>query len=315
MQKEILKLSDVSTVLKNKKIIDMVSFSLYDSEVLGLIGPSGSGKSVLLKTISGFFKLKSGVISSENNNLTKNINYSKNIIGFCTQDSTFYENLTVRENLDYFGKLYGLDKKTLNENIHNLIDLLELNEYKNKLAKHLSGGTQRKLTIACSLIHRPKILILDEPTSGLDPVMRENVISLIKKVKKLGTSVLITSHFLDELEEICDRIAILNNGKLVVIGTINELRKYYCHLYEITIKSSPGNYSLIYQNVANKIPISNSYIKEDKLIIYTPQKYSIEDYTKYLSGFLEKIGEHIININVSEAPLEEIFKQVVKNDS
>lgn len=315
MQKEVLRLSNVSTVLKNKKIIDNVSFSLYDQEILGLIGPSGSGKSVLLKTLSGFFKLNSGTIFSENKDLIKNVNYSKNILGFCTQDSTFYENLTVNENLEYFGKLYGLSKQTLNQNIENLIGLLELKDYENKLAKHLSGGTQRKLAIACSLIHAPRILILDEPTSGLDPVMRENVISLIRKVKKLGTSVLITSHFLNELEEVCDRIAILNNGKIVAIGTIDDLRKYYYHLYEITIKSSPGNYRLIYQSIINKIPVSSSYIKEDKLIIYTPQKYSIEDYTKYISGVLEKIGEHILNINVSEAPLEEIFKQVVKNVS
>ena len=313
MPKEILKVTNLNLEIKNKLILDSINLNLYEKEIFGLIGTSGSGKSILLKSIIGLFKPKSAEIVSGEHNLIKNKKFLKNLVGLSTQEDSIYENLTIEENIKYFGKLYGIKNKIIKEKSEELIKLLELGQYKNTLAKKLSGGTIKRLNIACSLIHNPKILLLDEPISGLDPKLRENILSLIDKVRKNGTSVIITSHFINEIEPFCDRIGIIHNGKILATDSAIKLREKYSNTYEISIRSFPGRYAKIYKIAKPDLNIINAFIKNNELTMHIPKKYTINACTKYLTRLLESNNEYIIKINVSQSSLTEVFRVITKN--
>ncbi len=313
MKKEILEVKELNLEIKNKLILENINLKLHEKEILGLIGVSGSGKSMLLKTIAGLFKPKTGEITSGEHNLIRSKKFLKNLIGFSTQEDSIYENLTVEENIKYFGKLYGLKTKTIKEKSEELIPLLELGEYKNTLAKKLSGGTIKRLNIACSLIHDPKILLLDEPISGLDPKLRENILSLIDKIRKKGTSVIITSHFINEIEPFCDRIGVIQSGKILATDSAILLREKYSNTYEISIRSYPGRYKKIHSLAKPNLNVINALTKNNELIMYVPKKYTINTYTKYLTKLLEDNNEYLIKLNVSQSSLKEVFRVITKN--
>ncbi len=312
MSGNILNIKNLHVNIKNKSILENINFELYEGEVLGIIGVSGSGKSVLLKTISGFFKPK-GEIYSEQKNLLKEKKFLKKLIGFSTQEDSIYVNLTVKENIEYFGRLYGLKKKTIKERSERLIELLELEEFKNQVAKQLSGGTSKRLNMACSLIHKPRILLLDEPISGLDPKLRENVLSLVNEIRKKGTTIIITSHFINEIEPFCDRVGIIHRGKIVALDSPINLREHFSNTYEIKIRSYPGKYDKIYKVLKRKVNITNAFLKNNELVLHAPKKYTINDYAEYITKILEINNEYTIKIDVSQSPLEEIFRIVTKN--
>jgi ABC-2 type transport system ATP-binding protein len=313
MPKEILKVTNLNLDIKGKLILDDINLKLHKKEILGLIGISGSGKSMLLKTITGLYKSKTAKIKSGEHNLIKNKKVLKNLVGFSTQEDSIYGNLTVEENIKYFGKLYGIKNKTIKERSEELIKLLELDQYKKELAKKLSGGTVKRLNIACSLIHNPKILLLDEPISGLDPNLRENILSLIDKIRKTGTAIIITSHFINEIEPFCDRIGVISNGKILAMDSAIMLREKYSNTYEISIRSYPGKYKKIHKLAKSDLNVINAFTKNNELIMHVPKKYSINNYTKYLTKLLNDNKEYLIKINVSQSSLKEVFRVIIKN--
>jgi ABC-2 type transport system ATP-binding protein len=313
MPKEILNITNLDLEIKNKLILDKINLKLHEKEILGLIGTSGSGKSMLLKTIAGLFKPKKGKITSGQQNLIKNKKPLKNFIGFSTQEASIYENLTVKENIYYFGRLYGIKRDIIKNRSKELIALLELEQYKNILAKKLSGGTVKRLNIACSLIHEPKILLLDEPISGLDPKLRENILSLIDKIRKKGTSIIITSHFINEIEPFCNRVGIISKGKILAMDSAVRLREAYSNTYEISIRSYPGKYTKLYRAAKTTLDVKAAFMKNNELIMHVPKNRTINTYIKYITKLLENNKEYTIKINVSQSPLNEVFRAITKN--
>jgi ABC-2 type transport system ATP-binding protein len=178
-----------------KEVIKSTSFSVKKGEILGIIGPSGCGKSVLIKILIGFLKPDSGKIE-----IDKTLK-----IGFSMQNNSIYKYLTVKQNLKYFAKLYKVPRKGRKEMINALIKNLELEEYKKSLVKNLSGGTQKRVDIACSLLNDPAIVILDEPFAGLDPDLIKRFASFILSLKKRGKTIVISSHRISELNKISSR--------------------------------------------------------------------------------------------------------------
>ena len=217
----IITIDNVCKNYKSKKALDNVSLSIKQTELFGLLGVNGAGKTTLIKILCGLTKKTSGTITINNFNLDKEIDKIKEIIDISPQETSVANNLTVKENLEFFANIYNNnDVKTINE----IIDIFNLNEVLNQRAKSLSGGYKRRLSIAIALISKPKILFLDEPTLGLDVFARRELWNIIKKLQK-NITIILTSHYLEEIENLCDRVAILSNGKLLKTGTIEEIKQ------------------------------------------------------------------------------------------
>jgi len=202
-----------------------------ENEIFGIIGPTGVGKTTLLECIVGLLNPDEGDVYIKINenyySVLKHRNHFKPFFGFASQYPSIYNNLTVEENLKYFAALYRLRKEEANNNINYLLHLLNLQDDKKTLAGNLSGGMQKRLEIACSLIHNPKILLLDEPTADLDVISRKQIWGLIKEINKNGTTIILSSHLLQEMELLCNRVAILKSGRVVVCGTVEQIKRKY----------------------------------------------------------------------------------------
>ena len=217
---EIIKINNVSKKYKNIKALNNISLSINEGELYGLLGVNGAGKTTLLKILSGLTNQTSGdfIVDGFTN---KNMDEIKKIIDISPQESAVAKNLTVLENLKFFQDLYNQkDENYLNE----IIDDLGLSEVVNQRAKTLSGGYQRRLSIALGLISKPKILLLDEPTLGLDVIARRELWKIVNKFRGKIT-IILTSHYLEEIEALCDRVAILSKGNLLIEGTIDEIKE------------------------------------------------------------------------------------------
>ena len=216
----IITIDNVCKNYKTKKALDNVSLTIKQGELFGLLGVNGAGKTTLIKILCGLTRKTSGTITINNFNLDKEIAEIKEIIDISPQETSVANNLTVKENLEFFANIYNNNNtNTINE----IVDIFNLNEVLNQRAKTLSGGYKRRLSIAIALISKPKILFLDEPTLGLDVFARRELWNIIKKLKK-NITIILTSHYLEEIENLCDRVAILSNGKLLKTGTIEEIK-------------------------------------------------------------------------------------------
>ncbi len=218
---DIITINNVCKNYKAKKALDNVSLTIKQGELFGLLGVNGAGKTTLIKILCGLTRKTSGTITINNFNLDKDIDRIKEIIDISPQETSVANNLTVKENLKFFANIYNNnDANTIND----IVDIFNLNEVLNQRAKTLSGGYKRRLSIAIALISKPKILFLDEPTLGLDVFARRELWKIIKKLQK-NITIILTSHYLEEMENLCDRVAILSNGKLLKTGTIEELKQ------------------------------------------------------------------------------------------
>ncbi len=220
----IIQFSKISQRFKDTIVLNELNLTIFENEIFGLIGFSGSGKTTLLRDLMGFYKPTSGNIFYKDSDLTHNHKVLKSKVGFTTQNNSFYFKLKVEENLKYFGRLYGLKKEILEKRIDELLHLVRLFEYKKILSSKLSGGMQRRLDFAISLIHDPEILILDEPTTGLDPIIRSEIWGLIQHIHKTGKTIIVASHLFDEIETYCSRIGIMSNGKINCVGELSFLK-------------------------------------------------------------------------------------------
>ena len=217
----IIAIENVCKNYKTKKALDNVSLTIKKGELFGLLGVNGAGKTTLIKILCGLTRKTSGIITINNFNLDKEIDKIKEIIDISPQETSVAKNLTVKENLEFFANIYNNnDANTINE----IVDVFNLNEVLNQRAKTLSGGYKRRLSIAIALISKPKILFLDEPTLGLDVFARRELWNIIKKLQK-NITIILTSHYLEEIENLCDRVAILSNGKLLKTGTVEEIKQ------------------------------------------------------------------------------------------
>ncbi|MEM4230279.1 MAG: ABC transporter ATP-binding protein [Candidatus Pacearchaeota archaeon] len=223
----LLEFENVIKRYRGKEVLSGVSFSIKSGEILGLVGRSGGGKSTLLKILIGMIRADGGKILFEGKNTLKKENYLKKNTGFATQENMLFDELTIRENSFYFGSLYGMKKRTIKERLKELLDLLKLNGFENTQINQLSGGMAKRANLLVSLIHNPKLLILDEPTVGLDPALRNSLWAYIQKINKAGTTILVTSHLLEEIEENCNRIAILKNGVITSAASVEEYKNRY----------------------------------------------------------------------------------------
>lgn len=296
------------------KILQNVNLQIAEGDLFGIIGQSGSGKTTLLNLIAGFIEPDEGEITyiskidGQPKNLHNNFHKIKKHLGFNAQHTSFYPKLTVKENLLHFGQLYGLKKDTLIENAKNLLQITGLFEHRNKLASQLSGGMQKRLDISCSLIHKPKILFLDEPTSDLDPIMQKEIISLIQDVNKQGLTVVISSHNLESLERICNKVAIIHQGEVRSMGEIEEIRKPFLKK-EININIKTGKDKERIIQLARKLAVTKIVDKDDHLVLFT------QDPELVLSQLLKVVQQenlYLHDIDLRKPSLNEIFTKITQ---
>jgi ABC-2 type transport system ATP-binding protein len=311
----IIKLKGITKKFGKKTVLDNINLEINKGEIFGIIGMSGSGKTTLLNTLIGFYQPNGGdvLFYSDRDKTYKSIFRSalesRKIFGFAPQFPSFYPKLTVEENLSHFGALYHLPNEIIKANTDHLLKLTELIHERDQLSLHLSGGMQKRLSIACSLIHKPGVLILDEPTADLDPVCRKDMWHLLKGIHSIGTTIILASHLLSELEETCDRVAILHDSKIIKIGTVEQLKNTFSQDKEIQIISTPGKYERISSALSNAPSLSiRKIIVKDKRLIITTAK--IEKTIQYLLKVTKRLNESILYLVAEKPSLSEIFETI-----
>ena len=222
---KVIEVKNLTKKYKDLMAIDNLSFDVKEGEILGLLGPNGSGKSTTINCILSLLNYMSGSIKIFGKDMKPDSYDIKSKIGVIFQDVAVFDELTVYENIDYFCGLYIKDKKTRKKYIEDAIELVGIGEFTKFRPKQLSGGLLRRLNIACGIAHKPKLIFLDEPTVAVDPQSRNNILDGIKKLRDLGATIVYTTHYMEEVELLFDRIIILYKGKILAEGTSDTLKE------------------------------------------------------------------------------------------
>ncbi len=219
----VVMIQDLVKYYKDFKAVDGLNFEVKKGQIVGLLGPNGSGKSTTINCLLGLLNYQEGQIELFNQPMKADAYDLKRKIGVVFQDVAVFEELTVYENIDYFCSLYVKDKKERKEKVKNAIDLVAINNFVKHKPKQLSGGLLRRLNIACGIAHQPELIIFDEPTVGVDPQSRNHILKGIEQLNQEGATVIYTSHYMEEVEQLCDEIVIIDDGKNIAKGTKDEL--------------------------------------------------------------------------------------------
>ena len=221
---EILKVEGLVKRYKELIALDHLSISVNEGEIFGLLGPNGSGKSTCINCILSLLEYDKGSIRVFGKEMSPKAYELKSQIGIVPQEVAVYDSLTVYENIDFFCGLYIRDKEERKKLVREAIDFVALNDFVKFRPKKLSGGLKRRLNIACGIVHKPKLIFFDEPTVAVDPQSRNRILEGIAELRDKGATIIYTSHYMEEVEQLCDRIAILDKGNTIAEGTIEELR-------------------------------------------------------------------------------------------
>ena len=235
---EILKVTGLVKRYKELIALDNVSLSVKEGEIFGLLGPNGSGKSTTINCILSLLDFDKGEISVFGKKMTPKSYDLKKDIGVVPQEVAVYDTLNVYENIDFFCGLYIKDKATRKQYVQEAIDFVALNDFVKFRPKKLSGGLKRRLNIACGIAHKPKLIFFDEPTVAVDPQSRNKILEGIEQLRKNGATVVYTSHYMEEVEQLCDRVSIIDKGHVIAEGTIDELKGMIKKSEIITIEAA-----------------------------------------------------------------------------
>ena len=237
----ILQIENLHKSYDKFEAIKGIDLNIKKGDIYGLLGPNGAGKSTLIKTITGLEKMTSGKIIFEESETSIN-KYKKNI-GLLPQDIALYLDFTAKENVTFFCSLYGYRGKDLKERVDKALEFVGLLDVKNKKAKEFSGGMKRRLNMACAIAHNPRLIIMDEPTVGIDPQSRNHILESVRKLNEQGSTIIYTSHYMEEVEELCNNISIIDRGKVIASGSKEYLKSNLVdyNVYTIQLKSNLYN--------------------------------------------------------------------------
>lgn len=311
---KLIELKGVSKSFGKNGILHDVNMIIEEGDIWGIIGRSGSGKTTLLNLIAGFLEPSSGdvlhsfKVTEEPKSLHAHLHQIKDQIGYAPQHNSFYPKLTVMENLLHFGQLYNLPKETLQNNIKSLLQATELVAHQNKLAEHLSGGMQKRLDIACSLVHKPRLLVLDEPTADLDPVLQKEIMNFLVQVNRQGVTLIIASHHLNLMEKVCNKVAIVHNGRVHSNGYLEEIRKPFLK-DNFTISLSPGDDKEHLISILKTLPVDKIIDRQSHIIVHP------KNVTKTITSLLALIQDenlYLHDLDLRRPSLDEIFETITQ---
>ncbi|MCC0630821.1 ABC transporter ATP-binding protein [Clostridioides sp. ZZV15-6388] len=300
---DIVKVNNITKRFNDKLALDNISFSVKEGEIFGLIGPNGAGKSTLINIITNLTLPNSGNIQINGVDLSANPMSAKSIIGLVPQELAVMETLTPFDNLEYFGAFYGLKGKLLQERINEALEVTGLAEVKKKKVKKLSGGMQRRLNIGIALLNHPKILILDEPTVGVDPQSRNHIFNFIKDIsEKQKTTIIYTSHYMEEVEHLCSKIFIMDEGKEVAFGDNNYLKSIVSTNTKLIMEIKNINAQLIF-NLKNIKGVISVLENTSVVTLDVDKNFQLTD----VLSAVDKNNSKVIRISYEEPSLEDVF--------
>ncbi len=299
-ENKIIEIEKIKKSYGRTKALDNVSFDVFDDEIFGLTGPNGAGKTTLVKCLVTLVKPDSGIVKVDGQSVYTNHKKIRNLVGYVPSKPVLYPHLSAYENLSLFCGLYKMDKDNSRIRIESLLKAFNMWGWRNEKIKNFSTGMIQKINICRGLIHDPKVLILDEPTNGLDPQSRQIVRDFILEIRDKGTTVIMTSHIMWSVEEICDRIAIINEGNLIAIDSVSKLKREF-----LSKKNSIGvivrgnlNYGKMKSSPKFKSVIDFSQTDDNSYI------FNISENS---SAFLTSFFDGIETITYVEPTLEDIF--------
>jgi ABC-2 type transport system ATP-binding protein len=235
---DVLSVDQVVRTFGDFTAVDGVSFRIERGETYGLLGPNGAGKTTTISMVAGLIPATSGTVTVVGERITASSIGPKRHIGLVPQDLAIYPELNARENLSYFGRLQGMDRSDLKSRIDEILELIGLADRAKEQTKKYSGGMKRRLNIGVGLLHRPQLLILDEPTVGVDPQSRNSILESVERLSTEGMAVLYTTHYMEEAERLCDRVGIIDSGKIQAEGTQDELIRIVGGVDKILLRGS-----------------------------------------------------------------------------
>jgi ABC-2 type transport system ATP-binding protein len=283
--------------------VDHLNLTIAEGEIYGLLGPNGAGKSTTIKMLSGILAANFGEIRLDGISVAMHPIEVKRRIGLVPQEMAIYSGLTAEENLIFFARLYGLRGTKLAGQVEEALDFVGLSDHRFERPETFSGGMKRRLNIACAIMHRPKLIIMDEPTVGIDPQSRNHILESVKKLNALGSTILYTSHYIEEVESICTRVGIMDHGHLIASGTQDELRQMVAIQEKLSIQVAGVHPEAIIE--LQKHPrITNVTSDTDKIEISMPNTQL------YLQDILYILAKHqviIQSLQRMEPDLESLF--------
>lgn len=293
------------TMSKDRKVeaVKGISFDVKRGEVFGFLGPNGAGKSTTISMVTTQLEPTSGKIFIDEQSILENPALARRKIGVVAQHNNLDRGLTARENLIYHAKYFGIDDKTANKRADEYLEKFGLAERQHDYVRSYSGGMAQRLKIARAIMHNPDILFLDEPTTGLDPSYRAILWEQMLALNKAGTTIFLTTHYMEEPEQLCDRIAIVNQGELKAIGTVEELKALIPSNNIVSIKLA--NLKPEFAEQAKALPeVKNTAIKNDVLLLY--MKHDKPDFNQILD-WVNKLDTPLQNISLSASTLDDVF--------
>jgi ABC-2 type transport system ATP-binding protein len=302
--KNMLELDGLSKKFKQFYAVKSLNMFVERGEIIGLLGPNGAGKSTAISMISSLAEPTSGDVRYYNKSILKKPGDFRKIVGMVPQEIALYTDLTAEENLQFFGRMYRLKGSVLKKRIHEILDLVGLADRKKDVVQTFSGGMKRRLNIGVALLHDPELLIMDEPTVGIDPQSRNYILETVKRLnKERAMTVIYTSHYMEEVEFLCDRIYIMDQGNLIASGTNEEIKRILSSEKTISIKSDQLNEQFI--SMLQEHPLVNRVMNTDKEITLMVAKEvsMFGDLTK----LAETAGIELTSVHNKTPTLEDVF--------
>ncbi len=300
----VLETKDVVKRYNGMLALDNVSLQIPKGSVFGLLGPNGAGKTTFINSIIGMTQINGGSIHLFGERLGGNADRQiKRKLGIVPQEIALYDDLNAYQNISFFGRLYGLRGEELQSSIRQALEFVDLWDKRHHSPKKFSGGMKRRLNIACALVHRPDLIIMDEPTVGIDPQSRNHILGSIKRLNELGATIIYTSHYMEEVEELCDEIAILDHGRLIARGTKEQLADMVAVEEKLRIRISGGSYTLL-ECVKQVSGVKNATLDNNNLMVVS--RVRSNNINKIIDCVLDS-GAVIEGIHMERLTLGDVF--------
>jgi len=302
----IIKVTNLTKKYGGLTAVDNISFSISKGEIFGFLGPNAAGKTTTINMLIGMAKITGGRIFYKGNEITGKIKKFQAFIGVVSDESNLYEELTGFENLSFCASLYGIIRSKREEKARQLLDIFHLSDAAGRRFKSYSKGMKRKLTIAASLVHEPEILFLDEPTTGIDVASSRQIRSLIKKLNDDGMTVFLTTHYIEEAERLCDRIAFINRGKIIKMDKVSKFIEdiNQSNVIEVLFESVPVDKKVLLDRLKQNFPyLECSFKNENTFKVISQAKIDVSPVVSFLSSN----GIYILEAKLIRPTLEDAF--------